>query len=286
MANKAQHPSELNTTSDEQRQAFIETFGGDYTQGFQDPLIFRPASFFNPAVRQQYKHDFKVLSRCLFAEYIYRRRPAFNPAVLDHFANLCTTKLAGIKKLVTLQTTRVEQLLIQNGYKADGAYLNCQNKIVPIIHASALQYLEVLQLLDKLYQTTGSAVLNGVLSADQRKEAELTCRKAVRAFGSMVRAESIAVRKEAQRLDSTGSDPELQQALEMQASAVAEAGAASDAEEAADKTLALGGAPETVLDGLVATGLAAGKGRRSAPAPAPAAESVAVAPESAATVGA
>jgi hypothetical protein len=281
VASKAQHPSELNTTSDEQREAFIETFGGDYLKGFQDPLIFKYVSFFNTSVRQQYRHDFKVLSRCLFAEYIYRRRPDFNQEVLDHFSKLVGAKLADIKKLLTLNTTRVEQLLAQNGFAADGAYVSCQNKLVPIIHAASAQYLDILQLLDKLFQTTGSAVLYGVLTADQRKEAELKCKKAVRAFASMVRAESINVRKEAQRLASANPDAvELKQALDMHEEAVAQSAEPSDSDEAAERGLAIVGSPQAELEGLVATGVAAGKQSKADAQP----QASAAAPESAAVV--
>lgn len=270
MAHAATAQTPIKIFSDEQREAFIEVFGKDYSKHFQDPLTFKNISMFSPAVKSEYKQNFKVLSRCLFAEYVYRRRYDYNHALLDKFALICSTKLADIQKLINLNIARVTKMCETEGQQQDSGYLSCLNKTAPIIHASAMQYVRTLELLDQLFQVTGSAALHGVISSDQRREAELKCRKAVRAFATMVRNEAIIIRREGQRVlalssqgaeggDPVAADVDLRDAVELQGHAIEESAAEAAVEDAQNPQLALAGSAEDALDGIVANGLAAGK---------------------------
>ncbi len=258
MAQIATGNTSITISSEEQREAFIEVFGRDYLKGFQDPIIFQNLSFFSPSVKSEYKHNFKVLSRCLFAEYVYRRRPQYNHALLDKFSALCATKLADIQKLLSMKTQQLEQTCIGNGVPIDASYLSCVNKTVPIIHSSARQYIQCLVLLDRLFLVSGSAALNGVISAEQRKDVELKSKKAVRAFAGMIRIEAIHIRKEGQRLlqDAAG-DTELGEAMQLQDQAIAEADAADAQQAASEQGAVLSDSPQSDLEGIVAVSVAA-----------------------------
>lgn len=207
--------------TDERRRAFGQLFGTEYLHGFQDPVIFREVDFYSPAVQQSYKRDFALISRTLFAEYIYRRRLGYNQEVLDSFSNMCAHKLAAINELLSRNLSQIHKLCQTQGAPIDAAYMDVQHKVVPIIHAFAFQYLRCLQTLDRLLQATGSAVLWGVFTAEQRKTAELTARKAINAFSAMVRNESGKVRREARRVREAASavpgedDKEIQAAEQM-----------------------------------------------------------------------
>jgi hypothetical protein len=209
------------------RDAFIQVFGKAYLDGFGDPILFREARFFSPAVQQEYKRNWALISRTLFGEYTYRRRPSYDQRVLDAFSHIVTTKLAAITELLNSRINTITKLCSDNGAQMDAAYMSCQTKQVPIIHAQAGQYLRALLLLDRFLQVSGSAALNGVIDGEQRRQAEMLCRKALYAFGAMIRNESIKVRKEAQRVlndqRSKGQvDAEMQVAENMQGQALQE----------------------------------------------------------------
>lgn len=215
---------EMLITDAKQLQSFAEVFGANYLKGFQDPIIFEDASFYSSPVQQAYKRDFALISRACFGEYIYRRRPAYNVAVLDYFSDLCNKKLENITELLTRETQRIHVLMKQNGAPVNAAYAHKKDRVVPIIHSSALRYLRVLKLFDRLLQATGSAVIYGVFTPDQRKEAELRCRRAVLAFSTMVRQESTKLSKESKRLLAVEGDADesTKQADEMLAESVAQ----------------------------------------------------------------
>ncbi|CAN7623504.1 hypothetical protein LJR189_004689 [Acidovorax delafieldii] len=239
---------EMLITDSKQLQAFEEVFGAKYLKGFQDPVIFEDASFYSSPVQQAYKRDFALISRVSFGEYIYRRRPAFNTAVLDYFSDLCNKKLENITELLTRETQRIHVLMKQNGMPVNAAYPHKKDRVVPIIHSSALRYLRVLKLFDRLLQATGSAVIYGVFTPDQRKEAELRCRRAVLAFSTMVRQESTKLSKESRRLQQVegSTDESTQQADAMLAEGIAQFDL--DIKGSAD-----GGAPAAALDDALAT---------------------------------
>lgn len=238
---------EIQVADDPKQQAFATLFGTRYLDGFQDPVIFRNAKFYSPAVQQSYKRDFALISRTLYGEYIYRRRPAYNQEILDSFSNLCATKLAAIKELLNRNVARIHTACKTQGQEVDASYLSYVHRTVPIIHAHALQYLQCLQSLDLLLQATGSATLNGVITAEQRKEAELQARRAINAFSSMVRAESGKIRKEARRVIEQISphDDEMKKAESVQSAAIdefdASEGGAPGADHSRDAAAAIDG---------------------------------------------
>lgn len=259
--------------SDRHRKAFAAVFGEAYLRDFQDPLTFVDCTFWSPAVQTSFRRDFALISRTLFAEYIYRRRREYDQAVLDRFAQVCEGKLAAISQLLTTNTNRVAKLLAQSGTMLEAGYLQSLTRTVPIIHGNAMRYIRCLQLLDQLLIATGSAVLNGTLSTEQRRNVELQSRRAIKAFSSMVRNESINLRKEAQRMLSAdsrdapaggspgaaeGSNAQIAAAMELQTAAIATFDEHSKAEDSATPQARVDSAnPGADLDAAVASGLAA-----------------------------
>lgn len=195
-------------THEEQLASLAEVFGDEYANDFQDPVVFRRFEFFSPGVKQFYKREFPLISRTLFTESVYRRRPQYSQEILDAFSAMSAKKLADIHQMLTTQCDRVRQLCKTNGQDTDAAYLHSMRKLVPVIASDALTYVRCLVKLDELYQLTGSAKLNGVIDGDQRKKFELLCRRAVRAYSNMLRNEIIKLRKESLRVRTAGSSPE------------------------------------------------------------------------------
>jgi len=208
--------AEIQLVTTERKQAFSTVFGRDYLDGFSDPIIFKQGTFYSPAVQQSYKRNFAMISRTLYSEYIYRRRPNYNQAVLDAFSTLAASKLAAINELLTRSGAQLQKLCRDNGVEADASYFHCAHKQVPIIHAFSMQYLQCLTLLDRVLQLSGSAALYGVVSSEQRREVELRCRRAINAFSTMVRMESSKLRREAQRVLASSAGDELIEAADKQ----------------------------------------------------------------------
>ncbi len=209
-------------TREDQLRALAEVFGEEYANEFNDPVLFRHYTFESPAVKQFYKREFPLISRTLFVESVYRRRPTYNQEVLDSFASIAAKKLGDILQMLTTQCDRVEKLCRSNGQTTDAVYLHAQLTLVPIIASHANTYIKCLQKLDQLYQLSGSATLNGVIDGNQRKQVELLCRKAVRAFSAMLRNEIIKLRKESTRMkQATGElDHEVEKAEGAQEQAI------------------------------------------------------------------
>ena len=79
--------------ADEQLSALAEVFGQHYAQDFQDAVVFRSYCFQSPAAKQFYKRNFPLVSRTLFLESVYRRRPLYNQEVLDTFVGMVSKRL-------------------------------------------------------------------------------------------------------------------------------------------------------------------------------------------------
>lgn len=191
-------------TEEEMRVAMDEVFGKDYASDFRDPVLFRRTMLQSPAPIQFYKREFPLISRTLHLEMVYRRRFDFNQDLLDRFSALSSRKLEDILKMLSLQHDRLEKLCSQNGAEERAHFLHPIVKVVPIIAPGAGGYIAVLEKLDAVYALTGFMTLAGLIDTNQRKQAELQCRKAVRAYSAMVRIESIRLRKEHQRLRAGG----------------------------------------------------------------------------------
>lgn len=201
-------PSPVDT--EEQLNALAEVFGQYFAEDFQDPVVFRRYCFQSPAAKQFYKRNFPLVSRTLFLESVYRRRPLYNQEILDEFVTKVSKRLADIQALIATQSLRLKKLCDSNGQLTDAAFVHPHEVLVPIIAAHANTYVRCLLKLDELYQLSGSATLNGVIDGNQRKAVEQICRKAIRAFSTMLRYEIITLRKESARFRSASATPDVE----------------------------------------------------------------------------
>lgn len=223
-------------TKEEQMAALAEVFGEKYAEGFRDPVVFMECTFLSPTVKQFYAREFPLVSRTLFVELVYRRRPDYNQTVLDDFAAMSARKLSDILKLLSTQCERLRAICASNGVMTDAAYMHPDRRVVPIIAGHAKTYIATLQRLDEAYQLTGSANLNGVIDGGTRMKMELLCRRAVRAFGAMLRHEIVKLRKESERMRSAAQGVEDQE-LDHAEAAQGAAAAAFDQEVAASASI-------------------------------------------------
>ncbi len=201
-------PTPSPVAAEEQLNALAEVFGQYYAQDFQDPVVFRRFCFHSPAAKQFYKRNFPLVSRTLFLESVYRRRPLYNQDILDDFVTKVSKRLADTQALISTQSARLKQLCDSNGQLTDAAFVHPYEVLVPIIAAHANTYVRCLLKLDELYQLSGSATLNGVIDGSQRKSVEQVCRKAIRAFSTMLRYEIITLRKESARMRLALASPD------------------------------------------------------------------------------
>lgn len=256
------HKPEL--THQQKLDAIADVFGQEYADNFQDPVIFMPCVFLSPTVKQFYKREFNLISRTLFVESVYRRRPTYNQSVLDEYSAVSSRKLADIQKLLTTQCDRLTHICRSNGVQLDASYMHPQQRVVPIIAGHAKTYIAILHKLDEVYQLTGTALLNGVIDGNARRDCEMLCRKAVRAFSAMLRNEILKLYKESQRMRKAmaGPDQELDKAESAHGAALAEFDASVESERTADPGAHVD--PESaakVIEDLTAQSNA-GKGRR------------------------
>jgi hypothetical protein len=222
MSESVAPPIPSSVGAEEQLNALAEVFGQHYAQDFQDAVVFRSYCFQSPAAKQFYKRNFPLVSRTLFLESVYRRRPLYNQEILDTFVVIVSKRLADIQQLISTQSLRLKKLCDSNGQLTDAAFVHPQPVLVPIIAAHANSYVRCLLRLDELYQLSASATLNGVIDGNQRKAVEQICRKAIRAFSTMLRYEIITLRKESarMRLAMTVPDAEVDRAEDAQKQAI------------------------------------------------------------------
>jgi hypothetical protein len=268
--------------------ALADVFGEEFADNFRDPVLCTEQTLWAPMPQGMYRRDFRLLSRSLYLESVYRRRTGYNQDVLDNFARMIGEKLVAITKLFETRNAQLTKLYKDNGQKAESVYLKPQHLYVPIIAPGARSFMQLLERLDNYYQLTGCATLLGLLDGGQRRGAELELRKAVRSFIGMVRTEQAKLRRESVRLQNERSGHAVDADVEQQ---VIHAEQLVDEAEKhmqeSTEDLASHVAPEDaqgVLDAIVANGTAAGtaatRGRAKttaqAPAPAPAPEAVPV----------
>ncbi len=233
----------------EARKAFVSVFGESFYEKFEDPVVFHEVTLSSPSSQRMYRRDFKLTSRSAFCEYMFRRVPGYDESVLNRWVEVCGAKLQQVEQLLKLTIQRLEKIFDDQGFKPESVFMHPETHVVPVIHSVSLQYLHVLELLDRLYDLTGAGAIEGILSSEGRKEAELKCRRAVRAVTSVVRQETTNMRREATRLKTLQSgkaSSELQEADALTGAVVADMDS-SEREE--------GGAmadPAAVLQGLVA----------------------------------
>lgn len=256
----------LDTDHAERISALSKVFGEEYANNFTDPVIFIRKTFSSPGVNHQYAREFDFISRTLFLEMVYRRRPMYNQEVLDAFSNLMSKKITDVLTLLQTQADRI--LAICKSHEQthermeNASYMHPKQVLIPIISNHAKNYISVLEKLDLIYVLTGSAILNGAIDGNQRKKFELLCRQAVRAFSAMLRNESIKLRKESQRMraaQNSSPDDEVSLAEAVHARSESELEKANKADAAAGEADIAPQDGAQVLDNLVATATATAK---------------------------
>lgn len=265
----------LNSDHAERISALAKVFGEEYANNFTDPVMFIRKSFSSPGVNHQYSREFDFISRTLFLEMVYRRRPLYNQEVLDAFSNLMSKKIADVLTLLNTQSERILAICksheLTHERMEEATYMHPKQILIPIISNHAKSYISVLEKLDQIYVQTGSAILNGAIDGNQRKKFELLCRQAVRAFSAMLRHESIKLRKESQRMraaQNASPDDEVSLAEAVHDRSQSELDKAHKADAAAGDPSVI--APQDgaqVLDNLVATTNATAKRAAKTPKP-------------------
>ena len=200
---------------DKRKKSFADLFGERYEKSFTDPVAFRTIYFYSPPVSQEYRQNYKVLSRNLFAETVYRRRKGFNQEILNHYIEVSGKRLDAILKLLSLERDRMREVAFSNGAEIDAGYMHRKEHMIPIIHPHAGLFIKCLEAFDQLLQLSGTLFLHGIFDSEQRRQVEVKARGAIRQFSNVIRNESVKMRKEAQRLakEGNGTDVELDTAI-------------------------------------------------------------------------
>lgn len=191
-------------TPAEKEQAMVDVFGPEFAGRFGDPIMYVRLRQYSQPCKQFYRRDFALLSRSLWLESVYRRRRDFSTDVLDRFASLTAQKNEDVSKMLRLNVDRFIKLAVQSGMPGSdlASFMRPSDQVVPIIATGSRFYIKNLELLDYIMALTGSLMLWGSFDSKQRTEAEALARKAIRAYGMLVRVESSRLYKESQRMQS------------------------------------------------------------------------------------
>jgi hypothetical protein len=230
------------------QRSLIKVFGERFAETFSSPVLFIDDQVLRSPVATRFFHkDFAYLSKQLYLEYQYRSWKGYNQELLTRYAELVGKKLENIKILMTNNVSRMRNLLSQQGYSLETTLWTKSIDIdVPVIAAQARTYWEMLLLLEQVYVLTATANYFGVFSSSQREIAETQCKRAIRAFRSVLQTEVVKLYREADRLikeqHSSGNvDKGMAAMVEQQGKDIAEFDA-SDADDArSDASLDLGG---------------------------------------------
>jgi hypothetical protein len=275
----------------ERLKSLRDVFGDRFAKTFHSPVVFIPNQVLESPVSQRfYKKDFEYLSKQLYLEYQYRSWKGFNGDILERFSEVTLKKMEAIRTLMTNTINRLQKLLDQNGYKVDGSLFPATLRIaqLPIIAAQARQYFEILTMLDRVFLLSGTCNLYGVIDSKQRAEAEMVCKRAVRAFRSIMQFEVVKVYREGDRLvkeqHAAGhADPKMVELVAQQGESIKAFDTVSDEESHTENGMNLGGADAgQVIDDAAAVSTAAAATKKRTPrksepavAPAPAAAAAA-----------
>ncbi|MDB5861700.1 MAG: hypothetical protein JWQ76_5389 [Ramlibacter sp.] len=220
------------------QRALGSIFGEHFVQTFASPfLVIEDHVIESPVAIRFYKKDFSYLSKQLYLEYQYRSWKGYDAELLAHYSELVTNKLAKIRTLIGNTAQRLQLLLDQQGHQADLTLWPGSHRCdVPIIAAHARSYLDMLRLLDRVYLLAGTANLLGVIDSSQRAQAEYLCKKAVRAFRSILQTEVAKLYREAQRVvqeQHAGgqADPGMTELVRAQGREIAAFAASADDDE-------------------------------------------------------
>lgn len=262
-------PSQADTIRAARQQALEDVFGSKFTSRFQSPVVFiDSAELQSPTSIRFFKKDFAYLSKQLHMEYQYRSWKGFNQEMLERYNEIITKKLENINVLMTNWANRLQKLLDQNSDKMEGSlYPNTLVVTVPVIATHARSYFKLLTDLDRVSLLAGTANLLGIIDSKQRAESELICKKAVRAFRSVLQTEVIKLYREADRLvkEQHGRgeiDSGIADAVAEQGKAIAEFDASQEPDT--DHGMDLGGAdPAQLIDDAAAASSAVASASRS-----------------------
>lgn len=262
------------------QKAMDDIFGEQFVHRFQSPVLFIDnAVLESPTSVRFFRKDFAYLSKQLHMEYQYRSWKGFNQEMLERYNEIVTKKLDNISIMMTNTINRLQKLLDQNSIKMEGSvYPNPLVVTVPVIATHARTYFKLLSDMDRVILMAGTANLLGVIDSKQRTEAEMLCKKMIRAFRSVLQTEVTKLYREADRLvkeqHSRGEvDTAMKAAVEEQGKDIAAFNAAKDGDS--EPGLDLGGSdPGQMIDDVAAatTAMAAAskaKGRAKAKADEP-----------------
>lgn len=234
-------------------EAFNKVFGGDYSARFTDPIHFVRGEFLNYRIHQFYKHNFAFISRNMFTEYVYLRRPKYDRAILTRYHDLMAKKLDLLNSLVKRFTGQVDHVLnVNNASDEEIGFLKPNEELVPVIHAQARQYLDLLLETDRLFVKTAAAVLQGQLNSDEKLDIEKKTILAFRSLGNMVRSESVTLRKEAQRVRREMEKEGIKEDRELDTAIITQTTVIEDMEQAERENDAIDGVSFKETSALVA----------------------------------
>lgn len=183
-------------------KSLVKIFGQRFADTFSSPILFLDNQELSCPVAIRFFHkDFAYLSKALYLEYQYRSWKGYNQELLGRYAELVGKKLDNIKILLTNNVSRMRNLLSQQGYALETTlWPKTIETDVPIIASLARSYWDMLRLLEEVYFLAASANMFGVFTSAQRAEAEFLCKKAIRAFRSILQTEVVKLYREADRL--------------------------------------------------------------------------------------
>jgi len=249
-------------------QALIDVFNENFASKFQSPVVFLDDQILSSAsCIRFYNKDFAYLSRQLYLEYQYRSWKDFNKEVLDRYSELVNKKLESIQTLLRNTTERLTKLLSQNGIQMETSlYPNPSQLTVPVIASQARMFFNLLLDLDRVNHLAGTANLWGVIDSTQRADAEFICKKAVRAFRSIMLTEAPKIYREGARVlaeqNKTGKvDTKMEKIIEEHGK---ELNSLDDNDESgSDAGMSLNGSdPSQFIDDAAAASIAASKAKR------------------------
>lgn len=249
------------------QRALHHVFGDSYANNLQTPVVFLDEQVLEspPSIRF-YKKDYAYLSKQLYLEYQYRSWAAFNQEVLARYNEVITKKLTNINILMDNTINRLEKLLAQNNVSLESTlYPNPVKITVPVIATHARSYFMLLCSLDRVNLLAGTANLLGVIDSSQRASAEFLCKKAVRAFRSILQAEVIKIYREAQRViqeqrNGGKLNESMSAIVEQQGKEIADFAKNANDGADADASLDLGGMdPAQLIDEAAAASMATAK---------------------------
>ena len=93
--------------------AFEKVFGVAYMERFTDPIHFTNGVFLNYRIHKFYENNFAFMSRNLFSEYVYLRRPKYNREILAKYHDLMARKLASLETLLKRFNDQIDVVMVR-----------------------------------------------------------------------------------------------------------------------------------------------------------------------------